>query len=70
MKLFFTRSEKKEIKNLKQLEKSNTRKMTKEEYHKIEEAEKLIDNRRPIFISTLALLISVFSFIFKIISRL
>lgn len=70
MKLFFTRAEKKEIKTLKQLEKSNTRKMTKEEYHKIEEAEKLIDNRRSIFFSTCVLFISFFNFIFVIISRL
>lgn len=66
MKLFLTRDEKKEVQRLKQLEKSNSKRMTDEEFHRIEYAERISDNRRSLFISIIALLFSLASLILKL----
>lgn len=65
MKLFLTRKEKQEFKQLRKIERSNSRRLTYEEFCKIERVETFIANRRPLFISILALLLSLASVISK-----
>lgn len=66
MKLFFNTKRKKEVQRLKRLEKSNSKRMTDDEFHKIEYAERISDNRRSLFISIIALLFSLVSLVLKL----
>lgn len=67
MKLFLTSEEKQEFKRLRRIEKSHTRRMTDEELRKIEKAEEFCDDRKSLFISIIALLLSLVSLISKLV---
>lgn len=70
MKIFLMREEKQEFKRLRKIERSHKRRMTNEEFRKIEEVETFIDNRRCFIFSIVSLFVSVFSFILVVLSRL
>ena len=65
MKIFLTQEEKLEFKQLRNIEKLNIRRMTEEELRKIEDVEKFCDMRRSLFVSLIALFISLVSLISK-----
>lgn len=70
MSIFLTRKEKEEIKKIKYEQKNRIRRLTSEDYKKLERAEQLSSYRRDMAVSIISLIFSIFALIIITLSKL